>query len=35
MAARVLAYVLAEDSDRSTAAELAVGLGVSRAVAGM
>ncbi|CAN5858498.1 hypothetical protein BH23ACT5_BH23ACT5_11240 [soil metagenome] len=30
MAARVFAYVLAEDSDRYTAAELAVGLGVSR-----
>lgn len=31
MAARVFAYVLAEDSDRYTAAELAEGLGVSRA----
>lgn len=31
MAARVFAYVLAEDSDRYTAAELADGLGVSRA----
>lgn len=31
MAARVFSYVLAEDSDRYTAAELADGLGVSRA----
>lgn len=31
MASRVFAYVLAEDSDRYTAAELAEGLGVSRA----
>lgn len=31
MAARVLGYVLAEDSDRYTAAELAQGLRVSRA----
>lgn len=31
MPARVFAYVLAEDSDRYTAAELAEGLGVSRA----
>jgi DNA-binding transcriptional ArsR family regulator len=31
MAARVFAYVLAEDSDSYTAAELAKGLGVSRA----
>lgn len=31
MAARVFAYVLAEDSDRYTAAELSEGLGVSRA----
>ncbi|MPZ52542.1 MAG: MarR family transcriptional regulator [Acidimicrobiia bacterium] len=31
MPARVFAYILAEDSDRYTAAELAEGLGVSRA----
>lgn len=31
MAARVFSYVLAEDSDRYTAADLAEGLGVSRA----
>lgn len=31
MAARVFSYVLAEDADRYTAAELAEGLGVSRA----
>ena len=31
MAARVFAYVLAEDADRYTAADLASGLGVSRA----
>ncbi len=31
MAARVFSYVLAEDADRYTAAELADGLGVSRA----
>lgn len=31
MAARVFAYVLAEDSDRYTAAQLAEGMGVSRA----
>ena len=31
MAARVFAYVLAEDAERYTAADLAKGLGVSRA----